>query len=312
MDGAKIPVLDFSREDLDERERGSESWKLLCSKVREACERHGCFLLMYHKIPTSLREDMLVAMKALFDLPEETKSKYQNPKPYRSYQGKCPVVPLHESFGIDDAIRLEGAQEFTQLMWPQGNPAFCEILHSMSSKMLELNFTILKMIFESFGMEEKHYDALVRDSTSILRVMKYRIPPREEENLGLVAHTDKNALTVLCQNEVQGLEIMTKDGHWVEVVVPRDAFIVIVGDALKAWSNGRLVAVKHRVVMKAKKERYSFGLFSVPKEGAMIEVPRELVDNEHPLLYRPFKFADYFSYFVSNISDDALEIYAGL
>ncbi|XWS27174.1 hypothetical protein CRYUN_Cryun26dG0092400 [Craigia yunnanensis] len=312
MDESKIPVLGFSGEDLDDRERGSERWKLLCSKVREACESHGCFLLKYDKIPTSLREDMLVAMKALFDLPEETKSKYQNPKPYRSYQGKCPMVPLHESFGIDDATRLEGAQEFTQLMWPQGNPTFCEILNSMSSKMLELNFTILEMIFESFGMEEKHYDALVRDSTSIFRVMKYRVPPREDENLGLVAHTDKNALTVLCQNDVQGLEIMTKDGHWEEMVVPGDAFVVIVGDALKAWSNGRLVAVKHRVVMKANKERYSFGLFSVPKEGAMIAVPRELVDNEHPLLYRPFKFADYFSYFVSNISDDALEIYAGV
>ena len=105
MDRAKIPVLDFSGEDLDDRERGSERWKLLCSEVREACESHGCFLLMYDKISTSLREDMLVAMKALFDLPEETKSKYQNPKPYRSYQGKCPMVPLHESFGIDDADR---------------------------------------------------------------------------------------------------------------------------------------------------------------------------------------------------------------
>ncbi|EOY31391.1 Oxoglutarate/iron-dependent dioxygenase - like 10 [Theobroma cacao] len=311
MDGAKIPVLDFSGEHLD-RERGGECWELLCGKVREACETHGCFLLMYDKIPTSLREDMLVAMKALFDLPEETKSKYQNPKPYRSYQGKCPVVPLHESFGIDDATRLEAAQEFTQLMWPQGNPAFSEILNSMSSKLLKLNFTILEMIFESFRMEKKNYDALVRDSTSIFRIMKYKVPPRKDENLGLVAHTDKNALTVLCQNDVQGLEVMTKEGRWEHVVVPREAFVVIVGDALKAWSNGRLVAVKHRVVMKADRERYSFGLFSMPKEGAMIEVPRELVDKEHPLLYRPFKFADYFSYFVSNISDDALEIYAGV
>ena len=124
MDGAKIPVLDFSGEDFVDRERWSESWKLLCSKIREACKTHGCFLLMYDKIPTSLREDMLVAMKALFDLPEETKSKYQNPKPYRSYHDKCPLVPLHESFGIDDAIRLEASQEFTQLMWPQGNQAF--------------------------------------------------------------------------------------------------------------------------------------------------------------------------------------------
>ncbi|XP_022754182.1 probable 2-oxoglutarate-dependent dioxygenase AOP1 [Durio zibethinus] len=312
MDGAKIPVLVFSGEDLDDRKRGSESRKLLCNKVREACETHGCFLLTYDKIPTSLREDMLVAMKALFDLPEETKSKYQNPKPYRSYQGKCPVVPLQESFGIDDTPRLEAAKKFTHLMWPQGNPAFCEILHSMSSKMLELNFTILEMIFESFGMEEKHYDALVRESTSVFRVMKYKSPRREDENLGLVAHTDKNALTVLCQNDVQGLEVISKEGHWEEVAVPKDAFVVIVGDALKAWSNGRLVAVKHRVVMKGDKERYSFGLFSVPKEGAIIEVPCQLVDNEHPLLYRPFKFADYFSYFVSNISDDALEIYAGV
>ncbi|XVE71618.1 hypothetical protein DITRI_Ditri10aG0165600 [Diplodiscus trichospermus] len=312
MERTKIPVLDISGEDDDDRERGNENWKLLCSKVREACESHGCFLLIYDKIPTSLREDMVVAIKALFDLPEETKSKYRNPKPYRSYLGKCPVVPLHESFGIDDANRFEAAQEFTQLMWPQGNPAFCEILHSMSSKMLELNFTILEKIFQSFGMEEKQYDALVRDSTSIFRVMKYKIPSREDENLGMVAHTDKNALTILCQNDVQGLEVINKEGHWEEVVVPKNAFVVIVGDALKAWSNGRLVAVKHRVVMKGEKERYSFGLFSVPKEGAMIEVPRELVDNEHPLLYRPFKFEDYFSYFVSNLSDDALEIYAGI
>ena len=79
---------------------------------------HGYFFLIYDKIPTSLHKDMLMAMKVLFDLLEETKSKYQNPKPYRSYQGKCLMVSLHESFGIDDTIRLEGAQEFTQLIWP--------------------------------------------------------------------------------------------------------------------------------------------------------------------------------------------------
>ncbi|MBA0574445.1 hypothetical protein Golob_001649 [Gossypium lobatum] len=313
---ATIPVIEFSGEDIKNGRSSSspdQRWKALCSKVREACESHGCFLLMrYDKIPTSLCEDMLVGIKSLFDLPEETKTKYQNPKPYRSYQGKCPVVPLHESFGIDDATRLEAARDFTHLMWPQGNPAFCEILHMMSSKMLELSFMILEMIFESFDIEEKKYEALVRDSVSFLRVMKYKVPTSEDQNLGLVAHTDKNAITILCQNEVQGLEIVTKEGHWEQVVVPKDALVVIVGDALKAWSNGRLVAVKHRVVMKGEKERYSFGLFTVPKEGAMIEAARELVDNEHPLLYRPFKFADYFSYFVSNLSDDALEIYAGL
>ncbi|KAK8545160.1 hypothetical protein V6N13_066460 [Hibiscus sabdariffa] len=305
----KIPIIEFASEDVENgrsssSEQGRERWEVLCSKVREACESHGCFLLTYDKIPTSLREDMLVGIKALFDLPEETKSKYQHPKPYRSYQGKCPVVPLHESFGIDDATSFRAAQDFTRLMWPQGNPAFCEILNTMSLKMLELSFTIMGMIFESFGIEAKRHEALVRDSSSILRVMKYRVPATEDRNLGLVAHTDKNALTVLCQNEVQGLEIVSRQGHWEEVVVPKDAFVVFVGDALKA--------IKHRVVMKGDKERYSFGLFTLPKEGATIEAARELVDSEHPLLYRPFKFADYFSYFLSNLSDDALDVYAGV
>ena len=124
-----------------------------------------------------------------------------------------------------------------------------EILNSVSSRMRELNFTNLEMIFESFGVEEKHYDALVRDSTSIFRVMKYKVPPREDENLDLVAHTDKNPLTVLCQNDVQGLEVITKEGHWEEVVVPKDAFVVIVGDALKVSKISTFIMIPSFMIM---------------------------------------------------------------
>ncbi|XP_071724161.1 probable 2-oxoglutarate-dependent dioxygenase AOP1 [Rutidosis leptorrhynchoides] len=308
-----VPILDFSSFD-DDDELSREN---VVRKVREACERHGCFIILYDKISKELREDMFVAMKSLFDLPEEIKNKYQSPKPYRSYSGKCPIIPLHESFGIDDAPRLTSAQAFTTLMWPQGNPSFCETVQKMGSKMEDLNIKILKMIYESFGMEGEQCESQIKDmsSTNVFRVMKYNVPPRTDgdaSGLGLLAHTDKNALTILCQNEVQGLEILNNDGDWVQVVMPpQNSYIVIVGDALKAWSNGRLVAVKHRVVMKGDKERYSCGLFSIPKEGATIEVPKQFVDKEHPLLYKPFKFSDYFSYFVSNISDDALEVYAG-
>ncbi|EXC32579.1 Flavonol synthase/flavanone 3-hydroxylase [Morus notabilis] len=183
----------------------------------------------------------------------------------------------------------------------------------MGKKMLELCFIILRMMLESLGME-KHYDSHVESTSSVLRLMKYRVGPANGDSaqLGLVAHTDKSALTILCQNEVQGLELLTKQGTWLQLKIPEASFVVFVGDALKAWSNGRLHAATHRVIMKGDKERYSCGLFLVPKEEATIEVPQELIDKEHPLLYRPFKFSDYFSYFVSNTSDDALEIYAGL
>ncbi|KAJ6434990.1 hypothetical protein OIU84_000266 [Salix udensis] len=81
----EIPFLDISVEALEGLETKSEKWRELCDRVREACETHGIFFLVYDKIPTSLREEIFVALKTLFDLPEETKNKHVNPRPYRSY-----------------------------------------------------------------------------------------------------------------------------------------------------------------------------------------------------------------------------------
>ncbi|KAM2273997.1 hypothetical protein ACFX1S_043857 [Malus domestica] len=329
MDDQVLPILDFS--DGLVLKQGSEEWKAMGNKVREVCEDYGCFLLLVKdEIPMSLREEMVAAMKALFDLPEETKKKHTSPKPYQSYEGKSPVIPLNESFGIDDACCLDAAQAFTNLMWPQGNPALCEAMKSMCSKMMELNLIILRMILESFGLGN-HYDSHVQNTTSAFRFMKYNAPPppptpgnininadssstslsaSPSVALGLVPHTDKSTLTILCQNDVQGLEILTKQGKWVEVMVPEEAVVVFVGDAIKAWSNGRLHAVTHRVMMSGDKERYSYALFSLPKEEVVIEVPQEFIDKEHPLLYKPFNFGAYFTYFTSNIREDALELYA--
>ena len=65
--------------------------------------------------------------------------------------------------------------------------------------------------------------------------------------------------------------------------------------------------------MSGDKERYSFGVFGMPKEEMKIEVPHELVDDKiHPLRYRPFKFGEYISYFVSNLKENALEVFVGL
>ncbi|KAL5783188.1 hypothetical protein ACOSP7_008217 [Xanthoceras sorbifolium] len=317
-EATQIPHLDLSGEVLDfchDHQGGGgdgEKWKALCGKVREALENHGCFLLFYDKIPMTLREEMFTVMKDLFDLPHETKNKYVNPRPYRSYVGKNSILPLHESFGVDNEPGQDSAQAFADLMWPEGHPTFSETLKSMSSKMLELDNIILRMVFESYGVG-KLYDSFIQDSANTFRLMKYKVPPNNEPSaMGLLPHTDKNTLTILYQNEVQGIEVLNEDGNWVSLIVPNDAFVVIVADGLKAWSNGRIPAAKHRVVMSGDKERYSFGLFSMPKEGVSIEVPAELVDNNHPLVYRPFKFSDFFYHFVNNVRDDALEAFAGI
>ncbi|KAF8407003.1 hypothetical protein HHK36_006124 [Tetracentron sinense] len=177
--------------------------------------------------------------------------------------------------------------------------------------MLELELIIRKMILESLGVE-KYYNSHVENSNTILRVMKYEPPPSSASAIGLLAHTDTNIITILCQDEVQGLEVLSKEGNWLQVAPSKGTFVAVVGQVLKAWSNGRLHAAKHRVVMRGDTERYSCGLFSIPKDGVVIETPSELIDEEHPLLFRPFNYLDFLTYFHSNISDNALEIYAGV
>lgn len=60
----------------------------------------------------------------------------------------------------------------------------------------------------------------------------------------------------------------------------------------KAWSNGSLRNVKHRVQCKEATIRLSIASFLLgPKEE--VEPPPELVDAGHPRLYAPFTYEDY-------------------
>ncbi|MED6124993.1 hypothetical protein PIB30_064188, partial [Stylosanthes scabra] len=81
-----------------------------------------------------------------------------------------------------------------------------------------------------------------------------------------------------------------------------------------AWSNGRLHAANHRVTMKGEKVRYSFGVFTMPKDETKIEALPELVDaNTHPLRYKPFTYGDFIKYFLSTLDhENALGAVAGL
>ncbi|OUZ99651.1 Oxoglutarate/iron-dependent dioxygenase [Macleaya cordata] len=312
-----ILCVDLSKDPKD-LEEGSEGWKNLCKKVREACEEYGCFQVVYEKIPVELYEEMVMALRDLFDLPVETKQKNKSSKqPYSGYIGKADVVPLYESLGIEDAPILDMAQAFTDLMWPNGNPAFCKTINRMSQMVLELELLIRKMVFESYGIEN-YYDSNVKNSQCVLRVIKYDAPRHSDDDsttMGLLSHTDKNILTVLYQQDLPGLEVLSKEGdEWFQVSPRHGTFTVLVGETLKALSNGRAHAVKHRVILRiSEKERYSYGLFSAPKEDVMVEVPKELVDKDHPLLYRPFNYVDFFRFFYQNYTlENVLEVYAGV
>lgn len=284
----QLPIIDFTQQNLNP---GTNSWSITTQKVKQALEEYGCFLAVHDEVCSDLINGVYPLWKELFDLPTEIKSKNVVDYPFPGYSGKRPEFPLYEALSITKPASIEAFQKFTTLMWPSGNDHFCESMYAYAQQVLKLNQMVTRMVFESYGVE-KYYYSHIEASVHFLRLIYYREPQMDETNYGLMAHTDRDFLTTLHQNDVNGLEVQTKDGEWITVEYPPSSFMVMAGQAFKAWSNGRIHAALHRVALAERKERYSTAFFSY-KNGT-VEVPEELVDDEHPLKYKKFHNYDLF------------------
>ncbi|XP_076929786.1 deoxypodophyllotoxin synthase-like [Bidens hawaiensis] len=280
----KLPVIDFSLKGLD---LNSSSWVAKCGEVRRALEEYGCFIALYDGVSHELHDAIFVASQELFNLPTEVKALNILETPYSGYSGKLnPTAPLYESLGIEDVTTKQEAERFTTLMWPSGNQSFCESVLAYSKAVAELDHIVMRMVAKSYGIEE-HYESMRGSTIYLLKPSKYLPAQGIEKSLGLVEHSYKSMMTYLHQDEVNGLEIKAKDGEWIEVDYPPSSFVVMAGDACMAWTNGRIELPTHRVMMRGDKERFSLGLFAYIKDH-IIQIPEELVDEDHPLQFRAF------------------------
>ncbi|KAL0562038.1 hypothetical protein IC582_002486 [Cucumis melo] len=280
----RLPVINFSDEKV--KAEGSVEWRRTSKKVREALEEYGCFIAKYEGVGKELREEVLKAVKELFELPIERKKMNKYEKPFNGYVGELRTLPLHESLGIDDATNFNGVQSFSHLMWPEGNHHFSATLHSFAKRAEELDKMVTKMIFESYGVE-KYYNSHADSITYLLRILKNKAPQSPDPTLCLVDHTDKSFTTMIYQDHINGLELKTKNGQWIQVDNSSpSSFVVIAGDAFKAWSNDRVESPTHKVMIRGNEDRYSLAMFGF--SNGIVEVPKELVDQNHPLRYKPF------------------------
>ncbi|KAJ6711750.1 2-OXOGLUTARATE (2OG) AND FE(II)-DEPENDENT OXYGENASE SUPERFAMILY PROTEIN [Salix purpurea] len=277
----KIPVVHLSKENF---EPGSSSWLAACADIRRALEEYSFFEIVYSEPSMEFYRETMSALEELFNLPHETKKRNTHPKLGHGYMGKIPGFP--EGLGIEYATKKEECQKFASLMWPDGNEKFCEVIHSFTKIISELHQMVVRMLFESYGIK-KDYEPLISSTNYLLRLLKYG-RSLGETNVGFKAHMDKTFLTLLYQNPVKGLEIRTKEGEWItyEPSSPT-SFAVIAGDVCMAWSNDRIKSSYHRVVVNSAEDRYALGLFTFL--DGVVQVPEELVDDEHPLQYKPFE-----------------------
>ncbi|KAJ4847827.1 hypothetical protein Tsubulata_011781, partial [Turnera subulata] len=267
---------------LSEVEPGTEEWEVVKSQVYGALHEYGCFEAIFRKISAENRKGFAASLK-------ETKKLCVSGQPFQGYSYQRPTTPLLETI----AVRPADIKNVASNLWPELSPDFSKTVPSFLERLTEVDGIVRRMIVEYLGLE-KYLEEHMNSTYYNARLMKYAAPGSKEQRLGAGDHTDKNITTVLYQNEVNGLEVQTKDGdQWIRVKPSPDSFIVQIGDSFQAWTNGRLLAPIHHVILTGDKARYSVGLFANPKPGHKIRAPAELTDEEHPMLYKPFEFQEF-------------------
>lgn len=258
------------------------------SRVLMACEGVGCFRVVNHGIPPELLAEMKTAVKSLFDLPDDVKRRNADIIAGSGYVGPTKENPLYEAFGLYDAGRAADVDAFCSLL--HASPHHREVIRSYASKLHGLIVDIACKIAESLGLGGYSF----KEWPCQFRINRYNFTQESVGCSGVQIHTDSGFLTVLQEDDsVGGLEVMDKSGSFVAVDPVPGSFLVNLGDVAKAWSNGRLHNVKHRVQCKEAAPRVSIASFLLGPTDGKVEPPTIFVDSKHPRLYRNFTFEDY-------------------
>ena len=91
------------------------------------------------------------------------------------------------------------------------------------------------------GIGEFYFDQHIRNGNSILRAIHY--PPITQEpksSIRAEAHEDINLITLLVGASADGLQLLNKQGEWLNITAPEGCIVVNVGDMLQRLTNNKL------------------------------------------------------------------------
>lgn len=93
---------------------------------------------------------------------------------------------------------------------------------------------LLRTLSLGLGLEGEELKAAVggNELVYLMKINYYPPCPRPDLALGVVAHSDMCAITILVPNEVQGLQAFL-DGSWYDVKYIPNALIIHIGDQIE-------------------------------------------------------------------------------
>ncbi|KAK9935703.1 hypothetical protein M0R45_022791 [Rubus argutus] len=260
--------------------------RLECSRaICRASSEWGFFQVVNHGISPELIKKMRREQMKLFSVPFEKKqtSGLLN----NSYRYGTPTATHPTQFSWSEAFHIPVTKISEQACYGEFT-SLREVMEEFAAAMSKLAKVLATVLVNNLGNQKEDLEDICESSSCFLRLNRYPACPFSPEMFGLVPHTDSDFLTILCQDQVGGLQLM-KDSKWVAVKPNPDALIVNIGDLFQAWSNDVYKSVEHKVMANEKTERYSIAYFLCPSYDSLIGS----CSSRESSIYRKFTFGEY-------------------
>ncbi len=303
IDANKIPVIDAG--DLS----GNDPDKIVSvgRAMRDAAERIGFFYVSNHGVPRTTVERAFTASKEFFARPESEKRQAEIDERHRGYLavGQAKMYPgakidLKESYlwGLELDANDPDVRSGKPLMGPNNwlaqAPEMRTAFYDYYLEVCQCGQRLLKGMASSLGREPDFFENAFAKPIARGSAIYYPPQPADlgEAQFGVAPHTDYGGLTLLAQDMVGGLQVLSADGEWVTAHPIPETLVINIGDLMHRWTNGRFASNPHRVVNASGRERYSIAVFFDPHPDTVVD-PRALLDNASDAKYQPITCGEY-------------------
>lgn len=244
-------------------------------KFANALHEIGFAVLANHNVPKDLMDDVYQSWKEFFNSPEKDQFAFDAKK--------------HDGYVSQDLSETAKGAEVKDIKEFYHYYTWGRCPEQLREKTQKLFDELAGLGRELLGWVEKHAPQEIRDrfsmplsemikeSTLSLFRLLYYPPLKGDENpkaIRAAAHEDINLLTVLPSATTAGLQVLNKDGSWLDVPCEHGWIVVNIGDMLQECTDGYYPSTTHRVVNPegdaARKERLSMPLFLHPRDEVVL------------------------------------------
>lgn len=300
---SEIPVIDVSPLHAADGRGLAE----VAAALTRAAVDPGFFYVRNHGVPRSVLANARAVAERFFALPLDEKLRVRVEKYHRGfvaigqakmYDGARPDLKESFVYGLEAPPDSDPAVADHPLLrpnrWPQRPEGFRTALEAFFDAMSACAASLLQAFAVAMGRPPTSFIERIERPVSRGSLVYYpaRRATDDDERFGVAPHTDFGCLTLLDQDDVGGLEVLSRSGEWVTAHPVEGTLVVNVGDLLARWTNDTFRSTAHRVVNRSGRSRLSLALFFDPDLDTVID-PRPIVGTSTEIRYPPVTCGEY-------------------